>query len=120
MSWTGVELEAGMTCDFYRTDYAVGKYTMSLGCPEYLVDSSRDTKYPSRNVSLAHSSYVYPNLTCDNVPNLTSSQQNNRDTLSKIDPIAKSIYDIRMDTLQSFFALVSDLTICTWHVSKSC
>jgi hypothetical protein len=112
LSWTGVELAAGMMCDFYRADYAIGNDNMTfLGFEEHLdpplVDNS--LRHPNQNVSFSHSSYIFPNMSYnDLVHGLSPAQQRSRDLASKIDPIAKAIYDIRVDSLQTFLTMVSE------------
>lgn len=110
LSWTGLELEAGMTCDFYRSDYAIGNDLTYLGHPDHLAQPViNDPKFSSRLVSLSDSSYIFPNMSLEDlVHNLSPSQQANRDLVSKIDPIAKSIYSTRNDTLQTYFAMEED------------
>ena len=102
-----------MTCDFFRNNYSIADpnstylgYTPMLALPV----SDSEARFPGKNVSLAHSSYAFPNMSYNElVHGLSSAQQRSRDRISKIDPIAKAIYNIKQDTLQSFIAMVRNM-----------
>jgi hypothetical protein len=110
LSWTGLEVEAGMGCDFYRTNYSIGSANRTyLGYTEFLSPPviDNDDRYPGRNISLSHSSYIFPNMSYnDLLHGLSAAQQSNRDRMSKIDPIAQAIYTVKEDILQSFIVMV--------------
>lgn len=104
-----------MTCDFYRSDYSIATPNETFLGYEWLLAaplSDTETRHPGRNVSLAHSSYIFPNMSLgDMLLGLSAAQRRNRDRIAKFDPIAKIIYNIKEDTLQSFVGMVKNICV---------
>jgi hypothetical protein len=99
-----------MLSDFYRTNHSIGNNNMSyLGFDDLIARpvDRESAKHFGRPISLSHSSYIFPNMSREDlIHRLSPAQQRNRDLVSNIDYIAKRIYEVRDDHFQSFFAMV--------------
>lgn len=109
-----------MACDFYRTNYSIATANISyLAFPELLARPliSNEDRFPGRNVSLTHSSYIFPNMSFNELMHgLSEAQLRDRDRMTLIDPIAKAIYDIKKETQQSFVSLVRHVVLCKIYI----